>query len=300
MNGINICVVIVTYNRLDKLKNALECYNSMTIKPLCFVIVDNGSTDGTDIFLDEWKNIESGYSKYIISLKENTGGSGGFSRGLEFAKDLGCDWIWVSDDDAYPQQNVFEILLDYMCDGVSAVCTRIENADGIDTWHRRRLKHHLFTIKEERVGVEEYGSCFEIDLFSYVGTMLSVKAIVKAGFPEKNFFISYDDTEHSIRMGKEGKIICVPSAVVYHDSLGVTENVLSWKKYYAVRNKIYSYKKHYNVRYSFVLSVYYIIKAILIMLRKYDIREYQIVKKAVLDGNMGKLGVDEIYVPGWK
>lgn len=300
MKMLDVCVVVVTYNRLEKLKKALAAYDELTAKPSCFIIVNNGSTDGTGAYLQEWQGIEEPYKKLVVSLEKNTGGSGGFYEGIKKGCSMGCSWIWVADDDAYPEKKSFEILSDYMQEEYAAVCTQIVSADGTDTWHRRRLKKRFFTIKEERIGVGEYNNCFELDLFSYVGTMLSVKKIAKIGLPEKDFFISYDDSEHSMRMRKAGRIICIPSAIVYHDSPGVTKKVLSWKKYYAVRNKIYTYKKHYNARYAFGLSSFYLIKAIMVMIKEHNVREYELVKKAVFDGNKGNLGIDEVYGPGWK
>ena len=42
-----IGVVLVTYNRLDKLKIALESYNKQSIKPQYVLVVNNNSTDNT-------------------------------------------------------------------------------------------------------------------------------------------------------------------------------------------------------------------------------------------------------------
>lgn len=300
MDEIKICAVIVTYNRLEKLKKALDAYDALSRKPEMMIIVDNGSTDETKGFLDNWCETGSTYRKKVVTLESNTGGSGGFYEGIKRACEYEYNWIWVADDDAYPQKDCFEILIDYMTPDMAAVCARVDNDGGIDTWHRRRLKKGHFVIKEERIKEEEYRQAFALDLFSYVGTMLSKSVLNEVGLPEKDFFINYDDTEHSIRMAKHGKIICVPSASVYHDSPGVTADVLSWKKFYAVRNKVYSYKKHFGRRYACIISLFYRGKAFIKMMKTKDVREYYLVCAALTDGNRGKLGVDEIYRPGWK
>ena len=43
--------VIVTYNRKDKLKKAIECLKKQTFKPEKIIIIDNASTDGTQDIL---------------------------------------------------------------------------------------------------------------------------------------------------------------------------------------------------------------------------------------------------------
>ena len=55
-----IGVVIVTYNRLDKLKIALKSYENQKIKPKYILVVNNNSTDGTKEYLDSWKQEEAG------------------------------------------------------------------------------------------------------------------------------------------------------------------------------------------------------------------------------------------------
>lgn len=52
---LNLACVIVTYNRLNYLKKALDCYDQQTKMPNYLIIVDNHSTDGTSDYLDGWK-----------------------------------------------------------------------------------------------------------------------------------------------------------------------------------------------------------------------------------------------------
>ena len=80
----NICVVIVTYNRLQKLQKALQSYETQTVLPYSIIVVNNCSTDGTSDFLNQWCAKDSHISrKTVINLKTNTGGAGGFHAGIE-------------------------------------------------------------------------------------------------------------------------------------------------------------------------------------------------------------------------
>ena len=54
-------VVLVTYNRLDKLKIALECYEKQKYLPKNIIVVNNASTDGTKEFLDKLAYIYTGH-----------------------------------------------------------------------------------------------------------------------------------------------------------------------------------------------------------------------------------------------
>ena len=50
-----IAAVVVTYNRLNKLKKALLSYENQLHKPDYMIIVDNASNDGTPEWLNEWQ-----------------------------------------------------------------------------------------------------------------------------------------------------------------------------------------------------------------------------------------------------
>ena len=105
----NFGVVLVTYNRLDKLKIALKCYEKQTYLPKEIIVVNNNSNDGTYEYLEKWKLKESKIKKTIINLKKNSGGSGGFYTGLKESLSKKFDYVWVSDDDAFPEKDCFEI-----------------------------------------------------------------------------------------------------------------------------------------------------------------------------------------------
>ena len=67
-----IGVVLVTFNRLNKLKIALESYNTQTYKPSYILVVNNNSTDGTTEYLEEWKQTNQGYNKIVIRFQYET------------------------------------------------------------------------------------------------------------------------------------------------------------------------------------------------------------------------------------
>ena len=47
----DICVVIVTFNRKQDLEKTLALYETQTMAPRCILVVDNHSTDGTSEML---------------------------------------------------------------------------------------------------------------------------------------------------------------------------------------------------------------------------------------------------------
>ena len=304
---VDIGVVLVTFNRIEELKKSLEKYNSQTYLPQYILIVNNNSTDGTKEFLAEWKNIKTNYKKYVINLEKNIGGSGGFYTGLEEAKKMDATWIWVADDDAYPETNDFEILNKFSKEidftKYSAICGEIRNNGKIDLNHRRRVKKGIFFIKEYNVPIEEYNkNYFDIDLFSYVGTMINKEILKKCGSTSKDFFIYYDDTEHSYRLRKEKPIICIPNVKINHDT--VINNSITWKVYYGSRNRMIFIKEHFPKRYFYFEYIkQYILQNIKILIKKIINKPYisnVMNLEGIKDAKKGKTGLHKIYKPGWK
>src|SRR5476651_747432 len=102
-----VAAVVVTYNRLKLLKEGIEALKKQSRKPEAIIVVNNGSTDGTDTWLAAQKDL-------IVYNQENVGGAGSFYRGIKEAYDAGFDWIWVMDDDGYPAVNCLEKLIEAM------------------------------------------------------------------------------------------------------------------------------------------------------------------------------------------
>jgi len=89
----HIHVVIVTYNRLDKLKHTLECYDRQTYPPQEIIVVDNHSSAKTAEYLEDWSPQNSDISKIVITTEHNLGGAGGFAIGMQEALKHGAEWI---------------------------------------------------------------------------------------------------------------------------------------------------------------------------------------------------------------
>ena len=251
----NIGVVLVTYNRKNELIKAISKYENQIKKPKYILIVNNSSSDGTLEILEEWKNNNNGIDKYVINLEYNIGGSGGFHIGLKKALNLECDWIWVADDDAYPDNEAFINADKFLKrninnENIAAICAAVINNNKIDISHRRMLIEGKIKIKEEEISEIEYNKeYFQLNLFSYVGSIISKKHLLEVGLTEKDYFIYCDDSEHSYRLSKSGKILCVPCIKVVHNVELQNREEINWKKYYGIRNKLLFYKKHFSKKY---------------------------------------------------
>ena len=304
----NFGVVLVTYNRLDKLKIALDCYEKQTFLPKRMIVVNNASNDGTEEYLSEWLKKKSKIIKEVVNLDKNTGGSGGFYEGLKRVLKTNMDYVWVSDDDAFPQKNCFELannfLLNHLDEDISAICGTVLNSGEIDFVHRRRLHKGLMFIFQNFVSKKEYKKdFFKLNLFTYVGTFINVKKMQEVGVTEKNYFIYCDDTEHSYRLSKVGTIFCIPEIKIVHDGpINNSSDGVNWKLYYGIRNSIDFVKRSFPRRYYYTYKLYFRVKYYMmtLLLWKHKLTGYKLINDAIKAGKKGILGIDDKYRPGFK
>lgn len=310
-------IAIVTYNRLEKLKKALLHYEQQTSAFRNLIIVNNCSTDGTSEFLKEYCSQEHyKFQTVLINTDENLGGSGGFYLGQKKALELNADWVMVADDDAYAAPDMVEQFYKYVdthkVNTTAAICAVVVNNDGsICTHHRSHCNitalSNSWIYQEKKIvdtNIDEYlQDSFLIDITTYVGTFLNAKALKKVGLVNPNYFIYYDDFEHSLRLQKYGKIIIVNSIKITHDNISIvtekTDNIITWREFYIKRNEAHMLLHHYpRVIIKDYLFLFRCILGAWIHHTKTSIYE-DIDRKAKLDALFGKLGKHKIYRPGW-
>lgn len=301
-----IGVVIVTYNRLNKLVETLKQFAMQTWAPAYILIVNNASTDGTFEYLSKWQRDEGRCKKIVINLTENTGGSGGFYEGLKVSLDLEAEWVWVSDDDAIPECDALERAYQYLNrsdvdqNELSAICGQVINYGVIDINHRKNYITNGIHIREYPISRDEYQKDhFELNAFSYVGTIINRDKMKLIGITKKEYFIWWDDTEHSLRLSKVGKIICIPEIRIHHDTVE-EKNVLSWKSYYGYRNMTDMYRMHMPWYCFWYFAMKVIIKTNFFFLIKVNRDEIKILREGFWDALKNRFGVHSVYKPGWK
>lgn len=295
--------VIVTYNRLEKLKRTLFAYASQLLKPIFLIVVDNASTDQTASFLDQWQKVDEGFKKIVIHSNKNLGGSGGFYIGEKEAMKLNSDWIMIADDDAYPEKNYIYGLQSYINNhdtmDISILCGKVfENGkyESIhrSVWRSKWDRNFHCPVKEEEYSNKEFCP----DFVSYIGIVINKAKMRRTGLVCKDNFIWCDDTEHTYRLSLYGKIICLPEYTIIHD-VDPSNHALSWKSYYGYRNDLVFLKKHLKSHFPFIVMKL-VLKTLMCPLHGRTVAEFKLRMDAIYDAIFNHLGINNRYKPGWK
>lgn len=105
-----IIATVPTYNRPQMLIRNIECLMHQTYPLDKIVIIDNASSSETWSTLKNLGYLQNSQIQYV-KLDENVGASGGFATGVNLAIKNKADWIWLMDDDAFPEKNALSIIV---------------------------------------------------------------------------------------------------------------------------------------------------------------------------------------------
>ncbi|MGQ9580162.1 MAG: glycosyltransferase [Armatimonadota bacterium] len=89
-----VSIVILTCNQLSYTRKCLESIEKHTQVPHEIIVVDNGSSDGTTRFLEEWAT--KGTNRYLVLSSENLGFAKGNNLGI--AKSAGRYVVLINND----------------------------------------------------------------------------------------------------------------------------------------------------------------------------------------------------------
>ncbi|MCQ3830626.1 glycosyltransferase [Microbulbifer elongatus] len=246
----SVCAIIVTYNRVDKLKYTMQRYLETSVWKI--LVIDNASTDLTSSYLSE---VESNVPDRVevLRLNENCGGAGGFHYGLAYAKKyLDCDWLVLSDDDSYPAKDVFCRFtgVDGPYPGESQiVAARVLFPTGEPCPMNRPMEVPNFSLiaknfllwrsllaSDDSLGAAE--SRRPVLASSFVGMFIPLKALrITEVMPAREYFLYWDDISFGLDMRSAGvgTLFC-PDLVFYHDCPRRPGKMSGMRFYYYVRN----------------------------------------------------------------
>lgn len=255
-----IATIIVTFNRLNLLKECVEGILRQTESVDAIYIVNNASTDGTSLFIEDLAKKTSNIN--VLTLPFNIGGAGGFHAGLTAAVRDKYDWYWLMDDDAEPEPDALEKLTAWIenDDSIVAVTSAVVDTDGGIQNEHQGFVGEKFCINPASIALHRRPR-FQIDYFSFVGPLLRHSAVERVGLPLAKYFIWHDDKEYSLRLSKIGRLFCIPSSRLIHKDQLMSGRVkhknlrkrinswkipvdLHWKYLCGIRNEIHMIRTH--------------------------------------------------------
>lgn len=243
------CALIVTFNRLEKLKISINASQEAGFEHI--YIVNNASTDGTGKWLDE--HLDDKHK--VFTLTENCGGAAGFHYGLEkIIENEDIEWVFIFDDDAYVAHNILTQHSN-LCKKYNyhAYCSKVLDLNNnpckmnipFRTFPKGFKNEILYAINRSKM-LPDLTKEQVVSSFSFVGAVLNRNFVLKNfKYLKEDLFLYYDDVFFSFCASRDGyKILYSPKLIIYHDVINAAGVHPEWKLYYLVRNLILGITKY--------------------------------------------------------
>ncbi|MBT0653155.1 glycosyltransferase family 2 protein [Geobacter luticola] len=243
-----VVIIILNWNGKDDTSECLESLNALTYSNYEIIVVDNGSTDGSQRYIKE---------KYpqvlLMETGQNLGFTGGNNRGITAALQKNADYVLLLNNDTVVDGQFLDELV---FAGESRKDVGILNPK-IYYYDEPRLLWYaggnisLLQGLSRHFGFQEidhgqYDTTREVNFITGCAFLIKREVIEKIGPLDDNFFCYSEDADWSLRAIKAGyKGLYVPSSRIWH-KIGISANVkgTEFSMHMGTRNALYLEYKH--------------------------------------------------------
>lgn len=309
---IKVSIIILTINSFKLIESLLSDVSKLDINGLDLecIIVDNGSTDGTE---DKLKNFKfNNISFKYINTGSNLGFTGGNNIGIKYALKSGAKYCLLLNNDMILQKNLLIKLVSFMNNNpqVGLVSPKIYFAKGYEFYKKiltpdgvkdRYKSYELGKVIWYAGGIIDWNNIYtshrgvdEVDCGQFDKTtqtniasgscvLIRREVFEKIGLLDESLFLYWEDADFSLRAKANGfKIYYYPKTYVWHKvSISAGGSGSFSNDYFLTRNRYYFALRYANLRAKFAV-IRDTVKLALVG------REWQ--KKGATDALLGKKG----------
>ncbi len=235
-------IIIPHWNGKHHLDDCLQSLRRQTFTDFEVILVDNGSTDGSQTYVQEqFPEVR------LLALGQNRGFTGACNAGIRAAH---SPYIFLLNNDTETDPGWLAAILDafHRCPDVGSIASKMLLFDRRDHFHTAGDFYRVDGIPGNRgVWQRDIGQYdHEEEVFSAcAGAAAYRRALLdEIGLLDDDFFFSCEDVDLGWRAQLAGwRVLYVPTAVVYHKLKATGGSVTG--SYYDGRNFLYLIWKNY-------------------------------------------------------
>ena len=239
--SVTVTALIPSWNRADLSASILTSLSGQTRPPDQVILIDNGSTDGTQDVCRKFG--------WVISLQENRGFAAAVNEGIKRA--VG-DWIMIVNNDVILQPDWLERLL-HACEGTDAAFAsgkllQADHNEMIDgSWDLVSRAAFAWRCGNGRPDGNVWSTKRKIFFAPMTAALFRRDVFEKVGLLETSFDNYYEDVDFGVRCllaRIEG--IYEPEAVAFHIGKATLRASPGTVEFLTARNQIFLLAKHYS------------------------------------------------------
>lgn len=249
MNDKMVYIVLINYNGSEDTIECVESLSKNIYSNYKIIIVDNGSTEQER---NKLKQISNSFVE--IYYTDNHGFSGGSNIGIRFALRNGADYVCLLNNDTTVEPDFLEKMVQK---AESSKDVGIVSPVLYDYYNRENIAYYGGVVNLFRGVVmsarsrEEYVNLNTTCPFFATGCCMLIKREVfkTVGFLDESYFLYYEDTDYSVRVGKRYNLVLEEDAKVYHKESASTDKLGNLRNYYLYRNRLIFIKNNVSFFY---------------------------------------------------
>jgi len=249
-------VVLVNWNGAE---HTIPCIASLlagSVRPEWVVVIDNASHDGSaGRIVEEFPGIA------LVRNSENLGFTGANNIGIERLLTLGCEYIWILNNDTTVDKQCLSVLKDYLRahPGVSACSGKILYAEPQNLIWYAGATYDSWTMRSKHRGegtcdVGQYEQPGAVPFLSGCCMFVRRETIERVGVFDDRFFAYDEDSDWCLRvMEANRRLDYVPNAILWHKVSATVRSVKArdtagttspFSIYVTNRNRLLVIRKH--------------------------------------------------------
>ncbi len=242
-----VSVILLNWNGGRYTIPCIESLRKSSHHDLQIIVVDNGSTDGSDGHISR-----TFPETVVIKNPVNVGFAEGNNIGIRYALQEGADYVLILNNDTLVDREMIAELIaaTRASDDLVAACPKIYWLRDPNRLWFAGSRANLWTGVFSHVGMNQldssrYGNVEEIDFASGCCIFAPRRIIEAVGMFDARYFIYCEDVDWSVRCLRAGfRLLYVPKAKLWHVESGTTGDMTPQKRYLATRNNIWTVRKH--------------------------------------------------------
>jgi rhamnopyranosyl-N-acetylglucosaminyl-diphospho-decaprenol beta-1,3/1,4-galactofuranosyltransferase len=261
------CALVITYNRPKLLLRCLNEVINQSKKPDAIIIIDNGSTSETTETLinngyvdltfmsarDDGARITNKFKNGIIihfyKIQSNKGPGSAFYCGFKLFFEKNYDWLWVMDDDGYPDRECLEYLDTHKnaADLLNSLVINEENKELL-AFGLFEKRHKKLILERRDAEANSHNGVILSAANPFNGTFLPRNLIQSIGFPLYQMYGWGVEDEYEKRAIKKGFLVATVAKALHFHPKNRVEQVSILNGRYKINLQNDELKNYINLR----------------------------------------------------
>lgn len=245
MKSSKVYIIVLNWNNWNDTLECLESIFCSTHPDFEVVVVDNGSTDGSEEKIRAWAGDRR---LVILQAGSNLGYSGGNNIGLRYALERGdFSYVWILNNDTIVDENALLKMVE-MAESDEKIGMVGSNLLNYDRPEVLQTAGGCWIIPwaGNTVPITEGGFPYEPDYISGASLLVKKAVLEKIGLLDEDYFLYWEDVDWGVRARRaQYRLLYCPESSIRHKEGGAGGGMTPITDYYWTRNGLMFTMRYY-------------------------------------------------------